>query len=144
MTLTDKFNLLTLIHSDTAIKNGYAEQSQPSDAVVDHLEELYNAVLLPLVKSLLGTMNVTCAYRCPRLNVAVGGAPASQHVQGFAADVEYYEGGQEQNDKLIAKALELKLDFDQMIGEGKDENGRPRWVHISYVKGKNRKQHFYL
>ena len=35
-----------------------------------------------------GPLEVSCMYRCPAHNVAVGGVPNSQHVQGTAADVQ--------------------------------------------------------
>jgi hypothetical protein len=40
---------------------------------------------------------------------------------------------------MIFDFIKNKLDFDQLIWEfGTDFN--PDWVHVSYVKGKNRKQ----
>jgi N-acetylmuramoyl-L-alanine amidase len=35
-----------------------------------------------------GPLEVSCMYRCPTHNAAVGGVPNSQHVQGTAADVQ--------------------------------------------------------
>jgi N-acetylmuramoyl-L-alanine amidase len=35
-----------------------------------------------------GPLEVSCMYRCPAHNAAVGGVPNSQHVQGTAADVQ--------------------------------------------------------
>ena len=34
-----------------------------------------------------GPLSLSCAYRCPSHNAAVGGVSNSQHVQGTAADV---------------------------------------------------------
>ena len=35
-----------------------------------------------------GPLEVSCMYRCPAHNAAVGGVPNSQHVLGTAADVQ--------------------------------------------------------
>ena len=35
-----------------------------------------------------GPVEISCAYRCPEHNDAVGGVPNSQHVQGTAADIQ--------------------------------------------------------
>ncbi len=47
------------------------------------LEKIREAVKRPV--------NLTCAYRCPVHNAAVGGVPNSYHTQGMAADI-YVEG----------------------------------------------------
>ncbi len=62
--------------------------------LVSALEELRALVKKPLV--------VTSAYRCPEHNARVGGAQASEHVRGLAADV------------LVPKGLTL-ADFYQKV-----------------------------
>jgi hypothetical protein len=32
------------------------------------------------------------------------------------------------------------LEFDQLIAEGSDGNGNPKWIHVSYSTTNNRKQ----
>ena len=139
MILTEKFDLKVLTHSDTAIRRGFEEQSIPSDAVVANLELLFDNVLVHLVRSLSGEINVTCAYRCKRVNDAVGSKDTSQHLQGKAADIEYRENGVEKNQVIIDTVKRLNLAYDQMIDEK-----NLSWVHISYNHGKNRKQFFKL
>ena len=131
--LTDQFDLTTMTHSDTAVRFGITEQNSPSPDVIANLERLYQNVLLPLVKLLPGTLNVTCAYRCHKVNAKVGGKPASQHTKGEAADIEYYEGAKENNSILVDTILVNKIPFDQLI----TERG---WIHVSYREGNNRHQ----
>ncbi len=68
-------------------------------------------------------------YRCPKLNTAAGGSKTSDHMIGAAADIKIPKVS------LIALAEYVKdnLDFDQVILE-------PTWVHISYLRDRNRKQ----
>lgn len=132
-----------MTHSVTAERNGFLEQNTPSDYVIDNLLELYDKVLLPLLDYLPGELSVNCAYRCDRVNVAVGGAKNSQHTKGMAADIEYREDGVEQNNKIVDAVNHLKLEYDQMILEKVGTNG-PAWIHLSYNKDHNRKMTFKL
>ena len=131
--LTGDFDLKVLTHSDTAIR--YKIDNVPSQTEIDNLKLLYENILLPLFKALPGKINVTVAYRNHSLNAKVGGKPASQHTQGKAADIEYYENGKENNQKLMDTIKELKLPVDQCIDER-----NLAWVHVSYNHGKNRGQ----
>lgn len=42
---------------------------------------------LEWLRSKVGPIHVTCAYRCPEHNAKVGGVDNSQHVLGTAADI---------------------------------------------------------
>lgn len=54
-------------------------------SVQRNLTEL--AVYLEKLRALLGVpMHVHCAHRCRPHNAAIGGAPASQHIEGTACD----------------------------------------------------------
>lgn len=143
MILTNKFDLPTLVYSDTAKR--LKIPNIPEEEQINNLKELYNNLLLPLVQQLPGEINVTVAYRCHKLNAKVGGKPGSQHTKGMAADVEYRENGIEMNDEIVKKVKELGLEYDQMIREKVDlKTGKPSWIHLSYNKENNRKQLFTL
>jgi uncharacterized protein YcbK (DUF882 family) len=45
------------------------------------------APALQALRDKVGPVRITSGYRCPRHNTAVGGARASQHVLGLAADI---------------------------------------------------------
>lgn len=84
---------------------------------------------------------VSSFYRCPELNKAVGGVPDSQHQFGQAIDIE---AGPDMNIEIFNWAKE-NLNYDQLLNEYPDADGKPTWVHISYVSPeKNRHQAIYI
>jgi zinc D-Ala-D-Ala carboxypeptidase len=121
MQLSDHFCLDQLIRSDTAARCGIDNSPPP-----DTLENLkFLAEGLEQVQALLAhPLTISSAYRCPALNTEVGGAPASQHVLGLAADFTCPEFG---SPLEIASAIGASdIEFDQCILE------YGRWVHISF------------
>lgn len=141
MLLPKEFDVRVFAHSDTAVRMKIANVVTPE--AKDNLQALFDNVLKPLAAMLPGQINITSAYRCDKLNAAVGGKPTSQHSKGEAADMEYREGGVEVNKVMIDKILASGLVFDQLILE-KGSRGQ-EWVHVSYKKnGKNRMQYFKL
>jgi zinc D-Ala-D-Ala carboxypeptidase len=68
-------------------------------------------------------IQITSGYRCPELNVRVGGVEASQHTLGLAADWICPEAGTPW--ELAHKVAQAGIEFDQLILEFN------RWVHIS-------------
>lgn len=85
-------------------------------------------------------IRVSSFFRSLRLNNAVGGASKSQHVEGKAIDMQGTNG---LTNAEIFHYIKNNLDFDQLIWEfGNDTE--PAWVHVSYNRGKNRKQILYV
>lgn len=99
--------------------------------VRDSVRELVLTVLQPLRDAWGAPLSINSGYRCPAVNKAVGGQPASQHLKGEAADVcpssrrldpsvsleRVYE--------LAKRAYDLHLPYDQMILY-------PTMVHFSH------------
>lgn len=81
---------------------------------------------------------ISSGYRSKDLNMAVGGAPTSQHMKGEAADNNFIDNGRRvPSYEVLKKVVELDLDFDQMIAY-------PTFVHLSYTtRKKNRRQILY-
>lgn len=80
---------------------------------------------LDQVRRLLGyRLRITSGYRSAELNAAVGGALASQHTQGLAADFECPAFGTPF--EIVAAIHRSSIVFDQCILEF------GRWVHISF------------
>ena len=124
------FTVEELCRSTTAVK--YNISNIPTKEIIQNLEDLINNLLQPLRERYGKPIIVTSGYRCKELNKRVGGVINSQHIKGEAADIIC-------KDKLELKELfEIcKLfEFDQLIWEG-------TWIHISYRKGKNRRQILY-
>lgn len=133
------FTIEELIHSDKARELGI--DNTPDKDSIDRLTTLIIEVLDPARELLGKPIVVTSGYRCSVLNTAVGGQPNSQHTKGEAADLQCY------NNKYLFDIIRENLSFDQLILETKDifdrngnKTGVREWVHISYKKGKNRKQ----
>jgi hypothetical protein len=76
-------------------------------------------------------MIITSGYRSQKLNKLIGGTKNSQHMTGQAVDFIIQGLKPEYIVNFIRKS---GISFDQLINE------YDSWVHISNIKGKNRKQ----
>ena len=125
------FSISELIHSDNAIKAGL--DNTPTIKEIDNLLNLIFYCLQPIRDKLKKPMIVTSGYRSPKVNLLAGGVPNSQHLKGQAADFKVQGMKVKQ---IIDFILGLGIEFDQLINE------YDKWVHISYKKGKNKKEVF--
>lgn len=152
MQISKNFTLEELLKSPTALQWDFKEQFTPPEDVVENLIQLVVNVLQPLRDKIGRPIRVTSGYRSPRVNSKVGGASTringrvvqtSQHVLGEAVDIECWVDGRESNNLIVEALRELAksptFEWDQIIKEFGTENN-PSWVHISFKKGKNRKQ----
>lgn len=117
------FTIAELTRSTTAQLRGI--DNTPSQQVIENLTALVENVLDPLREAWGAPIHVNSGYRCPALNKAVGGVPASQHMAGEAADIT--AGSQAQNQRLYQLLRQLNLPVDQAINEYDF-----RWLHVSY------------
>jgi len=126
MKLTDHFTLAELTHSQTADRLGL-DNTPPPDiitrlvATAHGLEMIRTLVQCPLI--------VSSGYRSPGVNAAVGGAKASQHMTGRAADITAPWFGPPK--RLMDAIIKAKLPFDQCILEFAGQGGG--WVHVSWA-----------
>ena len=119
------FTLEELVKSPTAKRKGI--DNTPNAEVRKNLTLLVDNILDPLREAWGAPIIVTSGYRCGKLNRAVGGAKASQHMKGQAADIRTVSDKPADNKKLFDLIQSLKLPYDQLI----DEYGY-NWVHVSY------------
>lgn len=130
MKLSKHFTKDEFEHSNTAIQRSIPnimDSTQTQKAI-----DLCENVLEPLREHLGYPIKLNCGYRSPAVNRAVNGAKNSQHIMGEAADVDLH-------DKKIFDWIIDNLEFDQAIFEfGSDLQAG--WFHLSYRKGRNRKQ----
>lgn len=104
----------------------------PTDVqTMDNLFYLITECLQPLRDKLKRPIIITSGYRNAQINKLVGGVANSQHKTGQAADI-HVNGMRPQ--QLIDFIVKSGIVYDQLINE------YDSWVHISYSKGKNRKQ----
>ena len=68
-----------------------------------------------------GPLIITSGYRCPLRNKAVGGAAASYHLRGMAADISASPREQQ-----FLKEIALKIVFTEIISGGGDN-----YLHIA-------------
>lgn len=136
MNLTRHFSLAELTVSDTAARDGIAEQFNPPPEIVENLTALANQ--LEVVRILLGSkpILISSGYRCKALNDRISGSSnTSAHMLGLAADFTCPGFGTPIDicRRIVATSY---LEFDQVIYE------YGRWVHFGFggFNGKNRRQ----
>lgn len=123
--LTKHFALKEFLVSQTASRNGFSEQYQPPDSVIQNLAKLAQVALEP-IREEFGVINITSGYRCLRVNRAIGSGDGSDHVRGFAADIV----SPNHSELAMAKWIQKNINYDQLILEfGTLKN--PSWLHIS-------------
>ena len=125
------FTIAEMSASATAVSRGI--DNIPGPDTVSRLTRLVERVLDPLREAYGKPITVNSGYRCPALNRAVGGAAASQHLTGEAADIT--AGSRQENSRLYKLLAQLGLPVDQAI----NERGFS-WIHVSHTAGHNRGQ----
>lgn len=116
--------------SPTAIRLGLDNQMNE--------EQTTKAILLcvnvfePIRAKLGHPIKINSGFRGKSLNKKIGGASSSQHCKGEAMDLDLH-------DKDVFEWIIKNVNFDQLIAEF-PENGKIKWIHISYKKEGNRKQ----
>jgi zinc D-Ala-D-Ala carboxypeptidase len=110
----------------------------PNDEQLKNMEITADNVFEPLREWVGGPIKVNSFFRCLKLNVAIGGAKRSQHMNGQAMDLDDTFG--HATNAEMYHYIKDNLDFDQLIWEfGNEDN--PNWIHVSYVSPeKNRKR----
>lgn len=123
------FKISELVYSDTAAK--YNINNMPDINSLDCMLDLITYCLQPIRDKIKKPMVITSGYRCPEVNKIVGGATNSQHLRGQAVDFKVNGMTPAQ---LVFQISVMGIEYDQLINE------YDKWVHISFNKGKNRKQ----
>ena len=105
----------------------------PDKQSLDNMLTLIIECLQPIRNYINKPMIISSGYRSPRLNghPLINGAQNSQHVTGQAVDFTIKGMTPKQ---IIEKVIASGVEYDQLLNE------HNIWVHISYNKGKNRKQ----
>jgi hypothetical protein len=139
MNLTDP--LSKYITYGEAIKSATAKRlgidNTPNGEQLTCMIDVANKVFDPVREFIGGKLDPSSFFRSEILNAATtGSAKNSQHTKGQAIDIDCDTYGIG-NNKLVFDFIKANLEFDQLIWEF-GNNEQPDWVHVSYVKGKNR------
>jgi len=127
MNLSEHFTLEELVASQLAARQRI--DNRPTPVVIDNLRKV--AAVLEQIRALVSKpLMVSSGYRSMALNKAVGGAPASAHLDGLAADITV-PGMTARELAMLIRGSGIVL--DQLIYEG-------TWVHIGLTNGKSRRQ----
>lgn len=117
MKLTENFTLEELTTTNTGLPNVPTNQEQ------EKLLYLATYILQP-IRSKFGRVVVNSGFRSDSVNLAIGGAKASQHRYGEAADIDVPGV----NLGMVYAWCRENLKFGQLIEEFK---GDAHWIHIS-------------
>lgn len=148
MKLTEHFSLSEFEKSATAEK--YHIDNRVPPQYVPVLQQLCKEVLEPLRSFVGKPIIISSGYRCNQLNVKVGGAYASQHTLGEAADIQLpqtsytaWDDNKRHTNMETARKwfdwLEHNTDFDQLILE--TTNDKDFWLHVSCRKNRRANRH---
>ena len=146
--LSEHFTLVEFERSATAQACGI-DNNVPAK-YVPVLQQLCKEVLEPLRSFVGGPIVISSGYRCNQLNVKVGGAYASQHTLGEAADIQLpltsytaWDDNRRHTDLEEARRwfdwIQGHCDFDQLILE--TANGKDYWIHVSCRKNRKKNRH---
>ena len=146
MKLSEHFSLSEFERSATATKLGI-DNSVPSQ-YIPALQQLCQEILEPLRAFAQQSIIISSGYRCPQLNLKVGGVYSSQHTLGEACDIripEYdFTGEQGQRftnidilDRWFTWIMN-NCDYDQLILE--HAHGE-YWLHVSCRQNKRKNRH---
>lgn len=146
--LSEHFVLAEFERSATA--TAYGIDNRVPSQYIPALEQLCQEILEPLRAFAHQSIIISSGYRCNQLNVKVGGAYASQHTLGEAADIYIpktaytdWADNKAHTDKDILNRwfefLTTHTDFDQAIIE--TSNDKDFWIHISCRKNKKKNRH---
>ena len=137
MKISPNLNLAEITRSDTAKRHGI--DNTPTAEHLENFKLLADKVFEPIREHFKTPIFISSGYRSKALNSFIKGSTSSQHCTGQAIDIDMDGSNGEVTNRMVFDFIKNKLDFDQLIWEfGTDFN--PDWVHVSYVKGKNRKQ----
>ena len=123
------FTISELIYSQRAEEKKI--DNTPNPEALDNMLELIVNCLQPIRDAIKKPIIITSGYRSQKLNKLIGGTKNSQHMTGQAVDFIIQGLKPEYIVNFIIKS---GISFDQLINE------YDSWVHVSYIKGKNRKQ----
>lgn len=137
MKISKHLSLAEVTRSETAKRNGI--DNTPTAEHLENFKLLAEKVFEPIRAHFKVPIHISSGYRSQALNKFIKGSASSQHCKGEAIDIDMDGTSGDVTNFDIFSYIKDNLEYDQLIWEfGTDAN--PDWVHVSYTKGKNRKQ----
>ena len=137
MKLSKNLSLAEVVRSETAKRLNI--DNSPTKEHLENLKAIAENVFQPIRDHFQCPIHVSSGYRGDELNKAIKGASTtSLHRTGQALDIDM--DYTDVSNKEVFDFIKDNLEFDTLIWEFKNEDGSPKWVHVSYIEGKNRKQ----
>ena len=118
--MSQYFTIAELTRTSTGLAN------EPGPVELANLEALVENVLHP-ARVALGPIRINSAYRSAAVNRMVNGAKRSHHLKGMAADCDHWRDNED-----LYNWIKNNCKYTQLIWEGSDSKGKPKWVHVSY------------
>ena len=137
MQLSKNFSLAEMVASGTAKRMNI--DNTPNEEVLGNLTKLAEEVLQPIRDAWGAPVIVSSAYRCPKLNKAVGGVTNSDHKFGCAADIHTLSDKVVDNKKLFDLIVKMAGDDKISCRQIIDEYGY-NWIHVSINNKYNSKK----
>ena len=136
MKLSKNLSLAEVVRSDTA-KRLDIDNTPPKEHI-DNLKIIAEKVFQPIRDHFNCPIHVSSGYRGEALNRVIKGSTTSLHMQGCALDIDM--DFTDVSNKDIFNYIKDNLEYDTLIWEFMNNDNSPKWVHVSYREGKNRKQ----
>lgn len=130
MNLSKHVTLAEFERSETAINRGI--DNSMNEWEIERAKLVCENCFEPIREHLGQPIKINSGFRSGALNRAIGGATTSQHSLGEAIDLDLH-------DRDLFEWIIDNVEFDQLIFEG-GSSDRADWFHISYRKGRLRKQ----
>ena len=132
--ISDHISFKEATYSATAKRLGI--KNTPSEDHIENMQLVSEKIFEPLRQWADHPIRINSMFRSEELNSRIGGAISSAHKDGLAIDLDSI--GSKTNLELF-HYIKDNLEFDVLINEYPNQDGNPKWIHVSWNKKKNRK-----
>jgi hypothetical protein len=133
--ISENISYKEAVRSETAKRLGIS--NKPKKEHIENMELIAEKIFQPLREWVEHPIRINSFYRSEELNSRIGGAISSAHKEGLAIDLDSLGG---KTNLEMFHYIKDNLDYDILINEYPNDEGEPKWIHVSWNKKKNRKQ----
>lgn len=126
--ISKHLSLEEVTRSNTAKSRGI--DNTPNDEQLANLKIVAEKIFEPLRRHLNIPIGISSGFRSKELNEALRGSKTSDHMKGFALDIDADIHGGVTNYEIFMYIYN-RLEFSQLIWEKGDDN-EPNWIHVSF------------